>query len=186
MTLLLMAAATMGLTGCAQKKADPAQPAAAAGSSKTLVAYYSATGHTERTARVIAEVTGGRLYEIRPEQVYSDADLDWTDKQSRSSREHADASARPAIANNPADVAPYDTVFVGFPVWWDEAPRVINTFVEACNLEGKVLIPFATSGGSGIGPSVAALRKAYPNLNWQEGRLLNAASPDDVRSWLGL
>ncbi len=151
---------------------------------KTLVAYFSATGTTARVAEKIAEITGGELYAITPAQPYTDADLDWHDKQSRSSVEMNDPKARPAIGGRKLDTAGFDTVFIGYPIWWNLAPRIIDTFIESHDLNGKVVIPFATSGGSTIGNSAAALKKACPEADWKEGKLLNRASESSIREWI--
>ena len=151
---------------------------------KTLVAYFSATGVTKGAAEKLAEVTGGDLYEIQPEVPYTDADLDWQDKQSRSSVEMADLSSRPAIKGKVENLDDYDTVFIGFPVWWYTAPTIINTFIEANDLKGKTVIPFCTSGGSSIKKSAEDLKKAYPDLNWKEGKLLNRISKEDLETWV--
>ena len=171
-------AVCVSLTACAQKKAEGgAQP------HKVLVAYFSATGMTARAAETVARVTGGDLLAIESAEAYTAADLDWNDDTSRSTREMKDASARPALKATDKDLTAYDVVFIGYPIWWGEAPRVVNSFVEAHDLKGKRLVPFATSGGSGVGESVEALRKAYPGLTWEDGRLLNGAAEADVRSW---
>ena len=140
---------------------------------KTLVAYFSATGTTEAVAKDLAEVTGATLYEIKPEVRYTAADLDWRNKQSRSSIEMADPSARPAIKQC-TNIQPYDTIYVGYPIWWGICPRIIDSWLEnnLPQLEGKTLIPFATSGSSGIEQSVDYLRKTYPGLKWQDGKLI--------------
>lgn len=145
-------------------------------SNRTLVAYFSATGTTEKAAKQIAEVTGGALYEIQPAKKYTSADLDWHDKSSRSSVEMADASSRPALRSQPQNLAAYDTIYIGFPIWWNLAPRIINSFIEKGDFTGKILIPFATSGGSRISNAEQELKKAYPSLNWQKGRLMNGAT----------
>ncbi len=152
--------------------------------SKTLVAYFSATGTTAKAARIIAEVTGGKLYAITPQEAYTSDDLNWNDKQSRSSVEMGDPKARPALKETISDIARYDVVFIGYPIWWDQAPRVINTFIESHDLKGKTLIPFATSGGSGIDNSVKTLRKSYPTLNWGKGKLLNRMGKSDIQKWI--
>ena len=152
---------------------------------KPLVVYFSATGTTAKAARTIAEVTGGTLYEIVPQQAYTADDLDWNDGQSRSSVEMNNPQARPALKDTKPDVAAHDVIFIGYPIWWDQAPRVINTFIESHDLTGKTLVPFATSGGSGIGNSASELRKTYPDLEWQDGRLLNGASRSAIQSWVG-
>lgn len=150
-----------------------------------LVAYFSATGTTARAAEKLADITGGELYAIEPAQPYTSADLDWNDKQSRSSVEMNNPEARPAMKGSKAHIADYNVVFIGYPIWWDLAPRIINTFIENSDLKGKTLIPFATSGGSTLAGSAAALKKAYPTLNWKEGRLLNRADEKNIREWLG-
>ena len=127
---------------------------------KTLVAYFSATGITEKVAEMIAETTGGDLYEIAPVQEYTAADLDWTDAES------------------------YDVIYIGYPIWWNLAPRAVNTFLDTYDFSGKTVIPFATSGGSGIANSAAQLKKEYPSLNWQSGKLLNDASRNSIEAWL--
>ena len=151
---------------------------------KTLVAYFSASGVTKRAAEALAAEVRGDLYEIKPAVPYTRADLNWNDKASRSSREMRDPASRPALSGS-ADLSGYDTVFLGFPVWWYVAPTIINTFLESCDLAGKKLVPFATSGGSGIENCEAALRKQYPELLWLPGRLLNGrqAGPQ-LRRWL--
>ena len=151
---------------------------------KILVAYFSATGVTARAAQKVAEATGGEVYAITPAKPYTDADLDWNDKQSRSSVEMNDPKARPALGGERLDVSEYDIVFIGYPIWWNQAPRLINTFIESHNLKGKTVIPFATSGGSTIAGSAATLKRSYPALEWKEGRLLNRADEKTVRTWI--
>ena len=126
--------------------------------SKKLVAYFSASGVTASLAKSLAEAAGAGLYEIRPEAPYTKADLDWTDKKSRSTIEMNDQTFRPAIADKDANIASYDIVFVGFPIWWYIAPTIINTFLESHDFSGKTIVPFATSGGSGMGKTVEKLR----------------------------
>ena len=151
---------------------------------KVLVAYFSATGTTARAAQKVADVTGGELYAITPAQPYTDADLDWNDKQSRSSVEMNAPKARSALGGKRLDVSGYDVVFIGYPIWWDLAPRIINTFIESHDLKGQTVVPFATSGSSSIANSAAMLKRAYPALNWKEGRLLNRADEKTVRTWI--
>lgn len=177
-SLIVCAVAAIFLTACAQQKQKENKEM------KTLVAYFSATGVTKGAAEKLAEVTGGDLYEIQPEVPYTDADLDWQDKQSRSSVEMADLSSRPAIKGKVENLDDYDTVFIGFPVWWYTAPTIINTFIEANDLKGKTVIPFCTSGGSSIKKSAEDLKKAYPDLNWKEGKLLNRISKEDLETWV--
>lgn len=137
---------------------------------KTIVAYYSATGTTQALAEQLAAECGAELYEIEPAEKYTAADLDWTNKKSRSSVEMNDKSSRPALKSGKS-LAEYDVIYIGYPIWWAVAPRVVNTFIEQADLEGKTVILFATSGGSGIEPSVAAMKTAYPKVNWQQGIL---------------
>ena len=153
-------------------------------SSKTLVAYFSATGTTARAAEKVAKITGGELYAITPAQAYTPADLDWNNSQSRSSVEMNDPKSRPALQGKKENIADYDVIFIGYPIWWNLAPRIINTFIESHDLKGKTIIPFATSGSSAITGSAAALKKSYPALNWKEGRLLNRADEKSMRAWL--
>ena len=151
---------------------------------KVLVAYFSATGVTARAAQKVAEATGGEVYAITPAKPYTDADLDWRDKQSRSSVEMNDPKACPALGGERLDVSEYDVVFIGYPIWWNQAPRLINTFIESHDLKGKTVIPFATSGGSTIAGSAATLKRTYPALDWKEGRLLNRADEKTLRTWI--
>ena len=153
-------------------------------SNRTLVAYFSATGTTEKAAKQIAEVTGGALYEIQPAKKYTSADLDWHDKSSRSSVEMADASSRPALRSQPQNLAAYDTIYIGFPIWWYVAPTIINTFLEGYSWQGKRIILFATSGGSGFGKAVEFLKDSCPGATLTEGKLLNHASDEDISAWL--
>ena len=153
---------------------------------KALVAYFSASGDTARLARTIAGVTGGALFEIAPETAYTAADLDWMDKKSRSTLEMNDETSRPAIAGRVEDMAQYDTVFVGFPIWWYQAPRIIETFLQSCDVAGKTALPFATSGGSGMGKTDAILKAVCPAAQWLPGkRMSSRESADAVRKWLG-
>ena len=179
--LALAAVMTMGFAACAQNKGEKSMQI----ENKPLVVYFSATGTTAKAARTIVEVTGGTLYEIVPQQAYTSYDLDWNDRQSRSSVEMNNPQARPALKDTKLNVATCDVIFIGYPIWWDQAPRIINTFIESHDLKGKTLVPFATSGGSGIGNSVKELRKAYPDLEWQDGKLLNRASRNTIQNWVG-
>ena len=151
---------------------------------KVLVVYFSATGTTSQVGKQIAKIADADIYEITPLTPYSDADLDWTNKQSRSSLEMSDSTARPKIKAVAVDVSQYDYVFLGYPIWWDLAPRAVNTFIETTNLAGKTVIPFATSGGSSIGNSVAVLKQLYPNIKWQTGKLLNRVSEKEIETWV--
>ncbi|MBQ4475589.1 MAG: NAD(P)H-dependent oxidoreductase [Bacteroidales bacterium] len=151
---------------------------------KTLVAYFSASGVTRGVATQLAEVAGADLYEIVPEQIYTDADLDWRDSLSRSSVEMKDKSSRPAIKKSDLNINDYSTIYVGFPIWWYTCPTIINTFMETYDFAGKTVIPFATSGSSSIEQACSDLKSAYPKANWKEGRLLNNATKEQLEEWV--
>lgn len=152
--------------------------------SKKLVAYFSASGVTKKAAQELARAAGADLFEIRPVTAYTKADLNWTDKGSRSTLEMNDPASRPEIAESLANMADYDTVFIGFPIWWYVAPRIIETFLESYDFSGKALIPFATSGGSGLGKTMDVLKKSCPAASWQEGRMLNHTSDKELADWV--
>ena len=151
--------------------------------SKTLVAYFSATGTTKRVAERLARAAQADLFEIKPAVPYSSADLDWTNKASRTSKERSDESIRPALAVKLADASAYNVVYIGFPIWWYVAPTIINTFVENVDLDGKKVIPFATSGGSGMGKTLANLKPSCPGANWVEGKVINGMSEKALADW---
>ena len=153
---------------------------------KILVAYFSASGETERLARTIAQATGGDLHEIEPAVRYKAADLDWNDKRSRSSVEMNDPSSRPAVASRVGNMDAYDIVFVGFPIWWYVAPTIVSTFLEAYDFSGKTVVPFATSGGSGLGGTESILHACCsPATTWKPGkRLSSRASEAEVARWV--
>ena len=153
---------------------------------KALVVYFSATGTTRGVARRLAGAIGADIFEIVPAQPYTDADLNWRNRQSRSSVEMADRKSRPAIANAAPELANYTTVYVGFPIWWYREPSIIDTFVEsnAAALAGKTIVPFATSGGSGMGDSTANLQALAPKAKVTEGRRFRAsADADTLNAW---
>lgn len=170
---LLLVAFTFGMTAFAQQKND-----------KVLVAYVSMTGTTAKVAQTLANVTGGELYEIEPEKRYTNADLNWRNEQSRCYVEMHDLKFRPALKGKKANIADYETIYIGFPIWWNVAPTLLNTFIEAHDLKGKTIVPFATSGGSTIDNSMKELKKAYPDINWKEGKLLNGADENSICQWL--
>ena len=176
--IMLVALLTMNLSACSQnnKKDDKEM--------KVLVAYFSASGTTKGVAQQLAEVTGGTLHEIKPEQPYTDADLDWRNKKSRSSVEMQDRKSRPAITDKLTNLQDYDVIYVGFPIWWNTCPTIINTFMEAYDFQGKTVIPFATSGGSSIKKACEDLKAAYPDVKWKEGKLLNRTSKKDLEDWV--
>lgn len=152
---------------------------------KILVAYFSATGTTKKIANNLAQATGGDLFEIKPQVVYSSEDLNWNNKKSRSSVEMNDDFSRPEIAKIVENMDNYDTVFVGFPIWWYIPPRIIQTFIEKHNLSGKKIITFATSGGSGIKGSTDFLKKTYSDLDIVEGKRFGwNESLESIKDWV--
>ena len=152
---------------------------------KVLVAVFSASGVTKRVGEEIARVSGGDFYEIVPKEKYTGADLNYMNNRSRSSVEMNDPSARPEIAGTVADMDAYDTVIIGFPIWWGVAPRIIETFLESYDFSGKTIIPFCTSGGSGVGRSDTALHKNVSgNVKWGKGVQINRPDEAAIRNWL--
>ena len=150
---------------------------------KILVAVFSASGVTKAVGEEIARVAGADFFEIVPKQRYTADDLNWMNKKSRSSVEMNDPSARPEIADA-ADVAPYDAVILGFPIWWGVAPRIIETFLESHDFSGKAILPFCTSGGSGVGRSDVSLHKNAPGAKWAKGVQINRPNAGEIRKWL--
>lgn len=163
------------------------QTAETTGDGKTLVVYYSASGNTEAVANVIAEVTGGDLFELEPTTPYSNADLNWTDDNSRVTREHENENERDVelVSATVENWNSYDTVFVGYPIWWGIAAWPVDGFIEANDFTGKTVIPFATSSSSGLGESGELLAEMAGTGNWQEGmRFRSGVSADDVTGWV--
>ena len=153
--------------------------------SRKLVAYFSASGVTAKVAESLSEAIGADLYEIEPEVPYTKADLNWMDKQSRSTLEMNEPASRPAIKGMRDNMEDYDTVFVGFPIWWYVAPTIINTFLESYDLTGKTIIPFATSGGSAMGKTNEKLQLSCPNSKLIEGKVFKkSASKADLAAWV--
>ncbi|MCR5053928.1 MAG: flavodoxin [Lachnospiraceae bacterium] len=151
----------------------------------TLVVVFSATGTTKGVAEKIAAITDADLYEIVPADPYSDADLNWNDNNSRTTKEQNDSSARPAIGSEAISLEGYKTIYIGYPIWWGEEPRIMDTFVESYNFDGITMIPFCTSGGSGIGRSGKNLAEHAGSGNWLDGdRLQGSASEADIQSWI--
>ena len=197
--LLLSLALVLGLAACGNgdrptATQSPTATASAENDSsiqpeggKVLVAYYSASGNTERVAQDIADATGGDLFEIVPIEVYSEEDLDWTNSDSRVSREHEDESLRD-VALTTTEVSnwdEYDTVFIGYPIWWGIAACPVDGFVQANDFTGKTVIPFATSSSSGMGQSGELLAEMAGTGNWLEGqRFSSGVSADSVREWV--
>ena len=154
------------------------------GMKKPLVVYFSATGTTKGKAEILAKVLGADLKEIVPAERYTAADLDWHDKKSRSSVEMADKSSRPAMTTKIANMADYDTVFVGFPIWWYVAPTIVNTFLEAHDLAGKRIVPFFTSGGSGAGKMLDYLKPSAPKATFEPPKNLTHSDETVIRTWV--
>ena len=151
---------------------------------KVLVAYFSASGTTANVAKRLAKVTQADLFEIRPQVPYTEADLNWTDRASRSSMEMRDPDCRPALADALPNTQQYDVIFVGFPVWWYREPSIIDTFIQGCELEGRTVVPFATSGGSEIGPSGENMQALAPKAKVQTGQRFDAkVSEEELSEW---
>lgn len=153
---------------------------ASAKTKKEVVAYFSATGTTEAVAKQLAKTANADIYAITPAKAYTAADLDWHNKQSRSSVEMANPKSRPALKSKKS-LALYDVVYLGFPIWWGVAPRIINTFVEQANLKGKTVVVVITSGGSTVDKAVNELKASYPAVKWQNGYSLNNASKAELK-----
>ena len=152
---------------------------------KSLVAYFSATGTTEGAANALAKAARADLYRITPAQPYSSRDLNWNNSSSRSSVEMGNDSARPALAQVAPDLSPYDVVFVGFPIWWYVEPRIVDTVLESCDLSGKAVVPFATSGSSGITRAASRMRDIVPQARVLDGRMMNdRPSTSELEAWI--
>lgn len=178
--ILLTVAAMFALSACSQKATKEENNDNQKKEMKTLVTYFSASGVTKGVAERLAKAIGADIMEIVPEQRYTEADLDWRDKNSRSTLEMKDKSSRPAIVKGELNPEDYDVICVGFPIWWYTCPTIINTFMESFDHSGKTIIPFATSGGSTIDKACADLKAAYPKANWKAGKLLNNATEQDL------
>lgn len=151
---------------------------------KKLVAYFSASGTTEKIAEMIAEATAADLFEILPKQPYTKDDLNWMDKKSRTSVEMSDKKFRPEISDTDIQVDMYDEIILGFPIWWYVAPTIINTFLEKYDFSGKKIVLFATSGGSGFGNTVSELKPSAPDAEIVEGKVLNKAAKQEIAEWI--
>ena len=151
---------------------------------KKLVAYFSASGTTRKIAQMVAEAAGADLYEIAPKVPYTAADLNWMDKKSRSSVEMSDKKIRPEMTDDTVNIAEYEEILVGFPIWWYVAPTIVNTFLEKYDFSGKKIILFATSGGSGFGNTVRELEPSAPGAQIVEGKLLNRANKQEIEKWV--
>lgn len=184
--ICLLAAIGVTLASCAGSSKEKTQDSTTMKQedTKTLVAYFSATGTTKSVAEKIAAATNGKLVEIAADPAYTPAELDWHDNQSRSSVLMADSTARPAIKDVTEDLSGYDVIYLGYPIWWDLAPREVETFLDKYDFSGKKVIPFATSGGSTTDNSVAKLKKSYPKHIWQSGKLLNNPTDKDIADFV--
>ena len=151
---------------------------------RSAVVYFSGTGTTRSIAEMIAEVTGSDLYEIIPEEIYSEDDLNYNDDNCRANKEQDDPDARPAIENDLSQVTDYEIIYLGHPIWWGTNPRIIQTFLDTYDLSNAKIYTFCTSGGSGIEKSISDLQSEYPNLNIISGKRLNNASMDDIEEWI--
>ena len=168
-----------------QETASAAETDTAVPSSDVLVVYFSATGTTKGVAEKIAAITGGDLYEIKAAQEYTEADLDWNDSSSRTTKEQNDSSIRPEIGSESVSLDGYSTIYIGYPIWWGEEPRIMDTFVESCSFDGITVIPFCTSSSSGIGRSGQNLADNAGSGTWLDGKRFGAgASEDEVKSWI--
>ena len=152
--------------------------------SNKLVAYFSASGVTAKVAETLAEAVGADIFEIEPKVPYTEADLNWMDKKARSTIEMNDPASRPEIAVKRDNMKDYDTIFVGFPIWWYVAPTIIDTFLESYDFSGKTVIPFATSGGSEMGKTADVLRKVCPDADIHDGKVLNGMSDKEIAQWV--
>lgn len=176
-----MVIVAMVFAACAS---DAGASSSAGKESKTLVAYFSAQGHTKSLAEKVALATGGDLFEILPVDPYTEADLDGWNESARGTRESKDRSTRPEVKNKVQNISRYDTIYLGFPIWWFTAPTIVNTFLEQYDTDGKVIIPFATSGGSDMGETVKDLRVSAPKARFIPGRVINNADQKDVDRWV--
>ena len=174
-----------GSEAAATEQTAEAEPNDSSTGNATLVVYFSATGNTRGVAEKIASITGADIYEIKAAQEYTDADLDWHDSDSRTTHEQNDPSARPEIGSDPVSLDGYTTIYIGYPIWWGEEPRIMDTFVESYDFDGITMIPFCTSGSSGIGRSGQNLADNAGSGNWLEGaRFGGGASEDELSTWI--
>lgn len=181
---LLMLTALASFASCTPKKSSEIGSGRAT-ELKILVAYFSAQGHTKAVAEKIASVTGGDLFEIMPVNVYTEEDLDGWNESARGTRESEDRSTRPEVKNRVENFENYDTIYLGFPIWWFTAPTIVNTFLEQYDTSGKTIIPFATSGGSEYGNKEKDLRVSAPNAIFKPGKVLNGMNEQQIKNWIG-
>ena len=174
-----------GAETAASEKTDEAGSNDGSSGNETLVVYFSVTGNTKGVAEKIASITGSDIYEIKAAQEYTEADLDWNDDNSRATREQNNPDARPEIGSDPVSLDGYKTIYIGYPIWWGEEPRIMDTFVENYNFDGITMIPFCTSGSSGIGRSGQNLAENAGSGNWLSGdRFENSISEDELKLWI--
>lgn len=170
--LALFAILCLGVFSCTSKVTPGTETAEQNKENKILVAYFSASGNTKKVAETISDLTGGKLFEIEPAQPYTEEDLDGWNESARGTRESKDRSTRPEVKNKVEDMAQYDTIYLGFPIWWYTCPTIINTFLEQYDLAGKTIIPFATSGGSDFGNTEKDLKVSAPDAVFKPGKVL--------------
>lgn len=182
LALMFMTVMAFCLTACSQTKTNTTNNEGK--STRVLVAYFSATGTTKKAAQRIANARRATLIEIKPQQPYTSEDLDWTNDNSRTSLEMKDKKSRPAVKKLAVNIADYDVIFLGFPIWWGTCPTIINTFMESTDFKGKTILPFATSGGSSIDKACKDLKAAYPDVNWKKGLLMNDVSDNELYKWI--
>lgn len=180
-TALILLATLIPVASCSAKTSTDTSEQEKTG---ILVAYFSAQGHTKAVAEKIANITGGDLYEIMPVDIYTEEDLDGWNESARGTRESKDRSTRPEIANCVDNFERYDTVYLGFPIWWFTAPTIVNTFLESYDTDGKTIIPFATSGGSGYGETEKDLRVSAPKAVFKPGKVLNGMDETQINQWI--
>ena len=185
--ILLLAVLTFGMAACGNTETAETEAASEAPDAQTdvLVVYFSATGTTKGVAEKIAAITDGDLYEIKAAQEYTDEDLDWDNSSSRTTKEQNDSSARPEIGSEPVSLDGYSTVYIGYPIWWGEEPRIMDTFVESYQFDGITVIPFCTSGSSDIGNSGKNLAQNAGSGNWLDGRRFDGSvTEDELKTWI--
>jgi len=174
-----------GAEAAAEEQAEAPETDESGSGNTTLVVYFSATGNTRGVAEKIASITGADIYEIKAAQEYTDADLDWNDSDSRTTHEQNDPDVRPEIGSDPVSLDGYTTIYIGYPIWWGEEPRIMDTFVESYDFDGITMIPFCTSSSSGIGRSGQNLADNAGSGNWLEGaRFGGGASEDELSTWI--
>lgn len=180
-TALILLATLIPFASCSAKTSTDTSEQERTG---ILVAYFSAQGHTKDVAEKIANVTGGDIFEIEPVDIYTEEDLDGWNESARGTRESKDRSTRPEIAHRVDNFERYDTIYLGFPIWWFTAPTIVNTFLESYDTEGKTIIPFATSGGSSYGDTEKDLRVSAPKAVFKPGKVLNGMDEQQIRQWI--